>query len=408
MLKILVNAYAVSPHTGSEPGMGWNWCSHLAKHCELHIITEGEFKEHIEKALKVLPHANNMHFYYNPVSDKVRKMCWDQGDWRFYYYYRLWQKKTYKLALKICKEKEIDMLYQLNMIGFREPGYLWEINKIPFIWGPIGGLKQFPTAYLKNSSLKNQLLTRLKNSINIKQLKSNKRVHKALNRADLLISSIPDSYAAIKKYKGLESVLIPETGCFPSNYSLEEVKNSEGKFNILWIGKFDFRKQLPLALKAIWKAKNKEIKLHVYGKGNKGEELAAKKLLLELGIKEQVIWYGNQPNDIVQIAMRNSQLFLFTSVSEDTSTVIPEAISNNLPVLCFDTCGMGAVIDSEVGHKIKLTTPEESVDKFAEKINYFYNNRSELKILSHNCKQRQLDLSWDEKALKVMGLLEKL
>lgn len=408
MLKILVNAYAVSPHTGSEPGMGWNWCNHLAKHCELHIITEGEFKEHIEKALKVLPHANNMHFYYNPVSDKVREMCWNQGDWRFYYYYKLWQKKTHKLALKICEEKEIDMLYQLNMIGFREPGYLWKINSIPFIWGPIGGLKQFPTAYLKNSGLKNQLLTRLKNSINIKQLKSNKRVHKALNRADLLISSIPDSYTAIKKYKGLESVLIPETGCFPSNYSLQEVKNSEEEFNILWVGKFDFRKQLPLALQAISKAKNKEVKLHVYGKGNKEEELAAKKLLVELDIKEQVIWHGNQPNTIVQNAMQNSQLFLFTSVSEDTSTVVLEAISNNLPVLCFDTCGMGYVIDNEVGHKIKLSTPEESIAKFAEKINYFYNNRSELKTLSYNCRQRQLDLSWDEKALKVIGLLEKI
>lgn len=408
MLKILINAYAISPYRGSEEGMGWNWCCYLAKHAELHIITEGEFKEHIEKALKVLPHADNMHFYYNPVSDKIRKMCWDQGDWRFYYYYKKWQRKTYAIALKICEEKEIDMLYQLNMIGFREPGYLWRINKIPFIWGPIGGLKQFPTKYLKNSSLKNQFLTRLKNIISIQQLKHNSRVHKALHRADLLISSIPDSYAAIKKHKGLESVLIPETGCFPSNYPLQEEKNSEEEFNILWVGKFVFRKQLPLALKAISKTKNKGVKLHVYGKGSKEEEQAAKKLLVELGIKEQVIWYGGQPNDVVQKAMRKSQLFLFTSVSEDTSTVVLEAISNNLPVLCFDTCGMGAIIDEEVGQKIQLSTPEESIVKFAEKINYFYNNRSELKALSYNCNQRQLDLSWDKKALKVIGLLEKL
>lgn len=407
MLKILVNAYAVSPYRGSEEGMGWNWCSYLAKHAELHIITEGEFKEHIEKALKVLPHANNMHFYYNPVSEKVRKMCWNQGDWRFYYYYKKWQKKTYVKALEICQENEIDMLYQLNLIGFREPGYLWKINKIPFVWGPIGGLKLFPTAYLKKSGVKNQLITRLKNIITIEQLKYSKRVHKALHRADLLISSIPDSYSAIKKHKDLESVLIPETGCFSSKQPLEETPIEKG-FNILWVGKFDFRKQLSLALKAISKAKNKEVKLHVYGKGKEEEELAAKELVLELGIEKQIIWYGSQPNDVVQNAMRKSQLFLFTSVSEDTSTVVLEAVSNNLPVLCFDTCGMGAVIDKEVGEKIQLSTPEESIAKFAEKINYFYNNRSELKTLSDNCTQRKLDLSWDNKALKVIGLLEKL
>lgn len=87
MLSILINAYACSPGMGSEPGMAWNWCVNLAKHCELHIITEGEFREKIEATLKTLPQGKNMHFYYNPVSDEIRKMCWNQGDWRFYTYY---------------------------------------------------------------------------------------------------------------------------------------------------------------------------------------------------------------------------------------------------------------------------------------------------------------------------------
>ena len=86
MLKILVNAYAVSPDRGSEPGMGWNWCVHLAESCELFIITEGEFRSDIEQALSQLPQASRMHFFYLPVSERVRKMCWNQGDWRFYYH----------------------------------------------------------------------------------------------------------------------------------------------------------------------------------------------------------------------------------------------------------------------------------------------------------------------------------
>ena len=31
MLNVLVNAYAVSPAWGSEPGMGWNWVVNLAQ-----------------------------------------------------------------------------------------------------------------------------------------------------------------------------------------------------------------------------------------------------------------------------------------------------------------------------------------------------------------------------------------
>lgn len=158
MFKILVNAYAFSPHTGSEPGMAWNWCTHLAQYCELHIITEGEFQHHIEAAVPNLPQRANMHFYYNPVSEEVRKMCWNQGDWRFYRHYKKWQSQTYQMALELINQEQIDIVHQLNMIGFREPGYLWQIEKIPFVWGgPIGGLKQFPIAYLNGVDLKTNL-----------------------------------------------------------------------------------------------------------------------------------------------------------------------------------------------------------------------------------------------------------
>ena len=112
MFKILVNAYACSPNWGSEPGMAWNWCLNLAKYCELFIITEGEWKNEIEDAIKKHPNGKNMHFFYNPVPEKVRKMCWNQGDWRFYYYYRQWQKKTLTIAKQICCEHKIDIIHQ--------------------------------------------------------------------------------------------------------------------------------------------------------------------------------------------------------------------------------------------------------------------------------------------------------
>lgn len=404
MMKVLINAYACSPGMGSEPGMAWNWVVNLAKFCELYIITEGEFREKIEAVVPTLEQGGNMHFYYNPVSDEIRKMCWNQGDWRFYKYYRQWQWKTYLIAKDICEKERIDVLHQLNMIGFREPGYLWKLSKengVPFVWGPIGGLKQFPTAYLKEAGLKMQLFMRLKNFLNIWQLKHEKRVDEALKTAKLLISSIPDSYRALKKYKGLESIVIPETGCFLS----EDISTSRfdtEEFHIMWVGKFDFRKQLPLALQAVALAKNPKLKLDVYGSGSVGQVEMAKRMGEELGISQQVIWYGNQKNDVVMEAMRKAQLFFFTSVNEDTSTVVLEAVSNRLPVVCFDACGMSAVIDASVGRKIALSQPSQSAHDFARILNELEGNRALLKQLSENCKQRQMELSWEVKARKVV------
>lgn len=411
MLSILINAYACSPNMGSEPGMAWNWCVNLAKYCELHIITEGEFKDKIEAVLPTLPQGNNMHFYYNPVSDAIRKMCWNQGDWRFYKYYRKWQWKTYLMAEEIIKQHHIDIVHQLNMIGFREPGYLWKIEDKPFVWGPIGGLKQFPSSYLEGAGLKMKLFNRIKNIINIYQIKHDKRVNQALKKADLLISSIPDSYNAIKKYKGLNSIIIPETGCFIDSDTVKRNSDEKanGDFRLLWVGKFDFRKQLNIALATMVKLKDKSnIKLIICGSGSDDQVSYYKQMAVNLGIDDNVVWKGNIENSKVKEEMRKSDIFFFTSVSEDTSTVVLEAVSCELPVLCFDTCGMGYVINESVGQKVPLTNPRQSADDFADKINYLYNNRDFLQKLSDGCKQRQKELSWDNKAKQMVELYNKV
>ena len=408
MLTILINAYACSPHMGSEPGMAWNWCVNLAKHCELHIITEGEFRYKIEQVVPTLPQGRNMHFYYNPVSEEIRRMCWNQGDWRFYKYYREWQWKTYLIAKDICQQAHIDILHQLNMIGFREPGYLWKIENKPFVWGPIGGLKQFPTAYLQHAGLKMKIFNRVKNIINIYQIKYDRRIDKAFKRADLLISSIPDSYRAIKKYKGLNSIIIPETGCFlDNNAHYESRRNNDATFNLLWVGKFDFRKQLEIALRTIAELKGLDIKLTICGSGNEKQNQSYKELASRLDIEQQVVWRGNIPNEAIFKEMCDADLFFFTSISEDTSTVVLEAISNHLPVLCFDTCGMGYVINEKVGMKIPLSNPHKSVEEFAQKITHLHDNPALLQQLAEGCKERQQELSWESKALQMIELYKK-
>lgn len=409
-MKVLINAYACCPEMGSEPGMAWNWCINLAQHCELFIITEGEFKESIEKAMFYLPQRNNLHFYYNPVSEKVRKMCWNQGDWRFYKYYNDWQKKTLKIAEKIVIDENIDIIHQLNMIGFREPGYLWKVSNkynIPFVWGPIGGLKKFPMKYA-DGGIKQNLFLRIKNFLNIYQLKYDGRVAQAFKNASILISSIPDSYRAIKKHKGLESIIIPETGTFPQMIEDVKYRFKRDKLTILWVGKLDFRKRLDIALKSIALVSDKNIIIKIFGTGNEKQISETKKLIRQLNIENKVFWEGNKTNDVVQKEMQKADLFLFTSVNEDTSTVVLEAVSNHLPVLCFDTCGMSAVIDENIGYKIALSDVEQSVADFAKEISFIYENRDDLINKSINCKKYSEQLSWHNKAKKIFDIYKSI
>lgn len=430
MLKILVNSYTCCPNMGSEQGMGWNWITSLAKtgDVELFVISEGEYRTQCEEGLSItLPGKEgtdgteeaepserwkkNIHFYWNPVPQSTRDKCWNQGNWSFYPLYEKWQKKTAEIARDICKEHKIDILHQLNMIGFREPGYLWQVSKetgIPFVWGPIGGLKQFPVAYADEGGLKIQAFARLKNVINIWQIKHDRRVNAALRQASLLISSIPDSYNAIKKYKGLESVVIPETGCLEKS-KLKKQKskiNKDSVIEILWVGKFDFRKRLDIALRTIALLKDKDVMMKVYGTGNEQQISNAHELTKTLGIEKKIQYMGARPNSEVTEAMRNADVFFFTSVNEDTSTVVLEAVSNHLPVVCFDCCGMAAVIDDKVGRKVQLTNPKQSVEDFAGIIRELCDNTEQLAEMSANCARCADELSWSNKAKKMIGLYE--
>ena len=382
--------------------MAWNWCINLAKHCELHIITEGEFRDKIEGILPTLPQGKNMHFYYNPVSDEIRKMCWNQGDWRFYKYYKEWQWKTYLIAKDICQKIHIDILHQLNMIGFREPGYLWKIPDIPFIWGPVDAKESFPTAYLERASLKTKLFMHLKNTITKWQLKHAKRVHLAAKRASYVISASSNSQQAFKKYFQIESPLLNETGCYFQEHPIID-KSKKEYLDILWVGKLDFRKQLGLALRSIAETRNPHIKLHIVGGGN---TLPYQALAKELGIEVQCKWYGAVSHEEVQKIMQESDVFFFTSVAEGTPHVVLEAIGNNLPIVCFNTCGQGDSVNEKVGRKIELSNPTTSMHEFARILNELADNLPQLKEMAENCKERQQELSWENKITQMINIYQ--
>lgn len=385
---------------GSEPGMAWNWCVNLANYCELHIITEGEFHDKIEAVISTLPQGGNMHFYYNPVSEEVRRMCWNQGDWRFYKHYSIWQYHTYEMALEIVKVHHIDVLHQLNMIGFREPGYLWKIKEIPFVWGPVDAKEKFPVAYLQGAGIKLQLFMRLKNLLTELQLKYSSRVRNATKNASIVVSASSESRKSFKKYFNIDSPLLNETGCYPQVHDLQD-KSLKKKLDLLWVGKLDFRKQLALAIRTIAQMNNFSVKLHIVGGGDPS---FYQKLAESLRVSEQCVWHGVMTHDEVQYLMQKADLFFFTSVAEGTPHVVLEAIGNNLPVVCFDVCGHGDSINHNVGRKIALSNPNQSVKEFAEVLNELEANRGLLKQLSLNCYKRQEELSWDNKAKQMWEL----
>lgn len=408
MLNVLLNAYAVSPNWGSEQGMGWNWVVNLAKYCNVDVITEGEWRDEIEKAVSALPQRDNLTFHYLPVTDKVRRMCWNQGDWRFYYYYRKWQKRALDCAREIIADHQIDVIHQLNMVGFREPGYLWKIKGIPFVWGPVGGMELMPMEYLRGVSAKQRYFNIIKNRINKFQYTHSSRVKAAINRANVLISAVKGVQDVIKNVHHKESVLINETGVKIDSSVVKKPCEKDAPLKIIWVGKFDFRKQLPLALRAVAALGKRDVEFHICGAGSEAVVEELKKIAEAVGIADQCFWHGNVPNAEVKRMMADSDLMLFTSIMEATSTVVLEAISVGLPVVCFNACGFGPIVDDFAGITVELSDPDKSVRDFADVLGRIYDDRTILDKISQDIIANRESLTWDSKAVKTVELYNSI
>ena len=402
-LNVLISAYAVSPTWGSEPGMGWNWIINIAKYCNVHVITEGEWRNEILEAVKELPQKDNLHFYFNPVPGKVRLMCWNQGDWRFYWYYRKWQKKSLTIAKEIIAKNQIDIAHQLNMIGFREPGYFWKIKDIPLVWGPIGGMGNINERFLKDVNLRFLLFNRIKNVINNLQIHFHPRVRKMI-KASRLIAATIESKKEIKEYYNKDSELINETGGDIQTEICDREFVKDGVLKVIWIGKFDFRKRLDIAIKSISASGNSKIELSICGEGTKEQIKQYKQLCESLDLNNRVSFLGKIPHSQILSLLRKSDLLLFSSIGDATSTVVSEAVSVGLPILSHNICGFGPIVDEYAGWAIPAIDTDTSIKEFGRLLDHLQKNPKELLKKSNDALENRYKLSWDYKMNKLLNI----
>jgi len=270
-LRVLIVAYACSPVQGSEPGMGWQFVRQIAKTHEVWVIVEKKkFRDEIETALENNPKLReNMHFHFiTKKRNKPLRKIWPPS---YYWYYRKWHKQAFYLARKLNREHDFDLVHQLNMVGFREPGYLWKLNK-PFVWGPVGGFNQFPLQMLGSLDTHGMIHQLGRNILNAIQQRTLLRPEYAAKKAGKgLISATSAGSDRMKKIWGVDSSVICEVGTLESEGVPTSRKESQ-PLRLIWSGLNIPRKALPLLLEALHKVETNpdskvEWKLDVLGDG---------------------------------------------------------------------------------------------------------------------------------------------
>jgi len=400
-LSVLVSAYACGPHWGSEIGMGWNWVTHLARYCRLRIITECEFRDYILDAIGSLHLAYAPRFHFIDIGEKARRRCWNSGDWRFYVDYRRWQLAAYRAAKDLASTESFDVVHQLNMIGYREPGFLWRLRN-PFVWGPIGGHVQMPWRFLPMLGPSGMLYNTARNVVNALQMRLSRRVRLAARRADVLIAATAEDQAALTRIHRRPCILLNEQGATVSASRVSrELYGSARPLRLVWCGTLMSSKALPIALGALAQASRKtNLELHIIGEGHQGPRWRAQ--AARLSIERFCHWHGRVEHTRCLAMISRSDCMLVSSLKEAASTVVLESLSLGVPVICHDMCGFGAVVNDTCGIKVPVISPRHSVEGFASAIVFLATHPETLARLSEGALRRARELSWDQMARRMV------
>jgi glycosyltransferase involved in cell wall biosynthesis len=381
--------------------VGWNIATRLAQHHDVTVLcgdlsgrrpTERELAEYFQLHASV----TGLTIQYVPPSRLARAIHWmhaKPGLWFLYYpAYRIWQRDAFAAASALHASKPFDLIHQLTYASYREPGYLWRLP-IPFFWGPISGAGDPPVSYQRHlGTAGTRFLTRRVGNF-IQKRFSPRSIH-AAQKATLTWVVSDAEHQLIERWGGRAEqqfeVGASLTGSLPRDRAVDE------PLRLVWSGQHIPGKALPLALNTLAAfLEYPAVHLDVLGAGTMTE--ACKRLSIRLGVDHLVTWHGRLPLPEAIDVMSKGDVLLHTSLAEATSTVILEALSLGLPVVCHDACGMGIAINQQCGIKVPLVDPETSINGFSQAISILASNRELYGRLSSGAIERARHLTWDNK-----------
>lgn len=386
--RVLLMAYSFSPYAGSEPGIGWNRALQSAKRYETWVVVCDT--PNFDGSLRELVDIPSLHIVHIPATRLERLLNRRRPFVQLGYH--LWQRRAMPTVTELHRQHRFDLVHHLTYSMFREPGYTWKLDT-PFVWGPIGGTQNFPWQFLGKASLTGAIGEFVRNCLNTLQLYTSPRFHKAGRKAAVLIAANSTGQRDLKKHLGRESILMCDTGCCEIS-SEQRNRDGGGPLRIIWSGIVTTRKALYLLIEALAKLPpDVQCELHVVGDGS--DRRRCEKLARRLGVDPLIQWLGWLPHKDAKQHFMWADVFAFTSLRDTSGTVISEALSFGVPVICFDHQGARDIVSRESGIKIPLGPPEESVNRLAEAIASLARDRQTLKAMSDAARERAKSYLWD-------------
>ncbi len=405
-LNVLAIAYACNPLHGSEAGVGWGWVNAIAERHNVTVITAdynaGDITAYLagrsvdENAARFV-YVKNRPWHYSPhrvwisIENSWAKPLMNLA-------YQDWLGDAFARAQDEMEESRYDLVHLITYVGWRFPGRFYRLDA-PFVWGPIGGLKNTPLRLFPALGLKGAVYYGGRNLINSLQIRFLTGPRRALRKArGAVIAATSEIRDVLQSELNSSSRVICEVGIPHVHPAEPTIRNSDEPLRICWSGLHLPGKALHLLLLAVARLpRDINYSLHILGDGPSNREWRG--LAKGLGVDGHCRWHGRLPRNQALDVMRACHVFAMTSLKELTSTVAVEAISLGLPIVCLDHCGFADLVTEECGIKIPIQSVRRIESDIAAALKALYLDEKMRYQLAQGAIARSKHYSWQNKMI---------
>lgn len=405
-MKVLLSAYSCEPGKGSERGVGWNVAREVAKYHEVWVLTRpDESKEAIEAELQRNP-IPNLHFVYFTLPFWKDSLRWGQrGPMQLHYY--LWQIQAYFVARKLHQDIKFDIAHHVTFVRYSTPSFLC-LLPIPFVWGPVGGGESAPAPFWDDFSFKNKIYETLRGAWRfIGECDPFSRM--TARRSAIALATTEDTAQRIRKMGAPHVQITSESGILQQEIAefSQATPPSIETLRFIDIARLLHWKGFHLGLKAFAAANLTNAEYWILGEGPELSTL--KSLAIELGISEQVKFFGHLDRHEVLIKLGQSSALIHPSLHDSGGWVCLEAMAARRPVICLNLGGPAQQVTDATGIKVSANNPEQTIKELAQAMIKLANDQDLLTQLGEAGHQHvQNSYSWESKGQQLSDLYQKL
>jgi glycosyltransferase involved in cell wall biosynthesis len=355
-MKILLSAFSCSPKWGSESGVGWHWANELAREHQVFAITHQFFEAHLSEASS--GRSDNLIYVYLPAPtfgmNEVRYL-----NSRLYYCF--WQLYCLFFCLRSGIHRDVDFIHHLTWGTFRFPSFLGLLGK-PFFIGPVGGGERAPARLFRSLPFWQRFheFVRLGG---ILLSKVDPSVWLIGATATIILCRTEESKTALPSIFWKKCRIRQEIGVYPPPDNLSQAPRlrdpGDTSLRAFYAGRLIGWKGVHLAIKGVADARRRgvDVTLTIAGEGPLRTWLQG--LAHQSGVAEVVHFLGKLDRDVLQTMYSTMDVFLFPSLHDSGGSVVLEAMSAGLPLICLDLGGPPNFVSDEVGYAIQASSMNE-------------------------------------------------